>query len=190
MSNKIMLTYENGEFNVYINETVIYNDKDIENSFIKFKQEVKNNAGAKSDSWESVEENIKAYCLSGLEINKEFRTISFGKMKYFYNTDKVFYIENDSMISLDGGFKLFNFIINKISQKDLADEVSLLELCKIAMINKAIFSINEDCIMILSPMFSYGKVEFNFTNKKINKGTTSEKGTFEDFKNYVLEIFK
>ena len=41
-----MLTYENGEFNVYINETVIYNDKDIENSFIKFKQEVKNNAGS------------------------------------------------------------------------------------------------------------------------------------------------
>ena len=38
MSNKIMLTYENGEFNVYINETVIYNDKDIENSFIKCKE--------------------------------------------------------------------------------------------------------------------------------------------------------
>lgn len=58
------------------------------------------------------------------------------------------------------------------------------------MLNKAIFSANEDLVMISSPKFSYGTVEYNFATNKINKGTSSEKGSFEEFKNYVLEILK
>ena len=107
-----------------------------------------------------------------------------------YNTDKVFYIENSSMISLGGGFSLFNFVIDKINSGELENEESFLELCKIAMVNKGIFSAHEDKIMISSPKFSYGTVEYNFATKKINKGTSSEKGSFEEFKAYVLDILK
>lgn len=190
MSNKITLTYENGEFNVYINEAAIYTDNDMESSIIKFNQAVKNNAVVKSNSWDDVEVSMKQYKLNGLEINSEFKTISFGKMKYFYNTDKVFYMDNNSMISLGGGYSLFDFVLNKISKGELVDEVSFLELCKTAMMNKAIFRAYEDTIMISTPKFNYGTVEFNFTTKKINKGTSSEKGSFGEFKNYVLEVLK
>ena len=36
--------------------------------------------------------------------------------------------------------------------------------------------------MISSPKFSYGTVEYNFATNKINKGTSFEKGSFEEFK--------
>ena len=111
-------------------------------------------------------------------------------MKYFYNTDKVFYIQNNSMISLGGGYSLFNFVLKKINEGQLENEENFLELCKISMQNKAIFSANEDIVMISSPKFSYGTVEYNFGTNKINKGTSSEKGSFEEFKDYVLEILK
>ena len=111
-------------------------------------------------------------------------------MKYFYNTDKVFYIENNSMISLGGGYSLFNFVLNKINEGKLNNEESFLELCKISMGNKAIFSANEDIVIISSPKFSYGTVEYNFATNKLNKGTSTEKVSFEEFKNYVLDILK
>ena len=111
-------------------------------------------------------------------------------MKYFYNTDKVFYIDEGSMISLGGGFALFSFIIGKIKDGELKSEESFLELCKVSMINKGIFSTNEDKVMIASPKFNYGSVEYNFATKKINKGTSNEKGSFEEFKDYVLSIIK
>lgn len=102
----------------------------------------------------------------------------------------MFFIENSSMISLGGGYSLFNFVLNKINEGQLKDEESFLELCKISMMNKAIFSAHEDTVMISSPKFSYGTVEYNFASNKINKGTSFEKGSFEEFKNYVLEILK
>ena len=79
--------------------------------------------------------------MSNIEVNSQFKTISYGKMKYFYNTDKVFYIENSSMISLGGGFSLFNFVIDKINSGELENEESFLELCKIAKMHTD-FSIN------------------------------------------------
>ena len=190
MGNKITLTYENGSFDVAINESVVYTDKDMESALLKFNSVVKNNAIEQSNAWESIESEVKSYSIEGIELNSEFKTISFGKMKYFYNTDKVFYIENSSMISLGGGYQLFNFVLNKVNSKQLNNEESFLELCKISMMNKAIFSAHEDAVMISSPKFSYGTVEYNFVTNKINKGTSSEKGSFEEFKNYVLNIFK
>ena len=190
MGNKITLTYENGEFNVAINESIVYTDKDMENSLLKFNSVVKNNAIEQSNSWDSIENEINKYDIKGIELNTQFKTISFGKMKYFYNTDKVFYIENNSMISLGGGYSLFNFVLNKISEGKLENEESFLELCKTSMMNKAIFSAHEDVVIISSPKFSYGTVEYNFATNKVNKGTSSEKGSFEEFKNYVLEILK
>lgn len=190
MANKVTLTYENGEFNVAINENIVYSDNNMENSLLKFNAVVKNNAIEQSSSWETIETDINSYEIEGLELNSQFKTISFGKMKYFYNTDKVFYLENDSMISLSGGYSLFNFVIDKINKGQLSDEISFLKLCEISMINKAIFTAYEDVVMISNPKFSYGTVKYNFTNNKISKGTSSEKGSFENFKNYVLEIFK
>lgn len=190
MGNKITLTYENGEFNVAINESIVYIDKDMESSLIKFNSVIKNNAIEQKSSWEAIEEDIRNLNNKDVEINSQFKTVNFGKMKYFYNTDKVFFIENSSMISLGGGYSLFNFVLNKINEGQLKDEESFLELCKISMMNKAIFSAHEDTVMISSPKFSYGTVEYNFASNKINKGTSFEKGSFEEFKNYVLEILK
>lgn len=190
MGNKITLTYENGEFNVSINENIIYSDKDMESSLLKFNSVVKNNAIEQNNSWESIESEINGYNIAEVELNSQFKTVSFGNMKYFYNTDKVFYIENNSMISLGGGYSLFKFVLNKINEGKLENEKSFLELCKISMMNKAIFSTNEDVVIISSPKFSYGTVEYNFATNKLNKGTSNEKGSFEEFKNYVLDIFK
>ena len=190
MGNKITLTYENGEFNVAINENIIYTDKDMESSLLKFNSVAKNNAIEQKIAWESIEDEINKYDLAGVELNSQFKTVNFGKMKYFYNTDKVFYIENNSMISLGGGYSLFNFVLNKINEGKLNNEESFLELCKISMGNKAIFSANEDIVIISSPKFSYGTVEYNFATNKLNKGTSTEKVSFEEFKNYVLDILK
>lgn len=190
MGNKITLTYENGEFAVSINESIIYTDKEMENALLKFNAVVKNNAIQQSNPWDAIEDTVKLYNIEGVEINSQFKTITFGKMKYFYNTDKVFYIDNSSMISLGGGYSLFDFILKKLNSNELENEESFLELCKVSMINKAIFRAYEDVVMISSPKFSYGTVDYNFATKKINRGTSSEKGSFEEFKNYVLDILK
>ena len=190
MANKITLTYENGKFIVSLNENIIYTDKEMEGAMLKFNSVVKNNAIQQNDSWQAIEKSVKNFDMSDIELNSQFKTVSYGKMKYFYNTDKVFYIQNSSMISLGGGYSLFNFVLKKISEGQLENEESFLELCKISMMNKAIFSAHEDTVMISSPKFSYGTVEYNFATNKVNKGTSSEKGSFEEFKNYVLEILK
>ena len=62
---------------------------------------------------------LDIYSQDELSYYSQFKTISYGKMKYFYNTDKVFYIDEGSMISLGGGFALFSFIIGKIKDEDL-----------------------------------------------------------------------
>lgn len=190
MGNKITLTYENREFKVSINENVVYTDKEMEGALLKFNSVVKNNAIEQKNSWDAIESEVNSYSIDGAELNSQFKTVNFGKMKYFYNTDKVFYIENNGMISLGGGYSLFNFVLKKIKEGHLENEESFLELCKISMLNKAIFSANEDIVMISSPKFSYGTVEYNFATNKINKGTSSDKGSFEEFKDYVLEILK
>ena len=51
MGNKITLTYETGEFNVALNENVVYTDKEMEGALLKFNAVVKNNAIEKSNSW-------------------------------------------------------------------------------------------------------------------------------------------
>ena len=190
MAIKITLTYENGEFIVSLNENIIYTDKEMEGAMLKFNSVVKNNAIQQNDSWQAIEKSVKNFDMSDIELNSQFKTVSYGKMKYFYNTDKVFYIDEGSMISLGGGFALFRFIIGKIKDGELKSEESFLELCKVSMINKGIFSTNEDKVMIASPKFNYGSVEYNFATKKINKGTSNEKGSFEEFKDYVLSIIK
>ena len=149
MGNKITLTYENGEFNVALNENVVYTDKEMEGALLKFNAVVKNNAIEQSNSWCDIEDSIKAFNISNIEVNSQFKTISYGKMKYFYNTDKVFYIENSSMISLGGGSSLFNFVIDKINSGELENEESFLELCKIAMVNKGIFSAHEVLSLVM-----------------------------------------
>ena len=98
MGNKITLTYENGEFNVAINENIVYTDKEMEGALLKFNSVVKNNAIEQKNSWNSIEAEVNNYNIEGVEVNSQFKTVNFGKMKYFYNTDKVFYIQNNSMI--------------------------------------------------------------------------------------------
>ena len=100
MANKITLTYENGKFIVSLNENIIYTDKEMEGAMLKFNSVVKNNAIQQNDSWQAIEKSVKNFDMSDIELNSQFKTVSYGKMKYFYNTDKVFYIDEGSTCSL------------------------------------------------------------------------------------------
>ena len=79
MGNKITLTYENGTFNVAINESVVYTDKEMEGAILKFNSVVKNNAIEQKTSWEAIESEVKSYNNEEVEINSQFKTVNFGK---------------------------------------------------------------------------------------------------------------
>ena len=190
MGKKIELVYEDKKYIVSIDGSEVEKLEDVDKAFERFKQVIKNNDSNNDKSWLYIEETIKSFENENVEINGQFKTVTIGPLKYFYNTGKVFYISESDMTQLIGGYGLIKFILETPGLQEKENIESFLELCKIAMVNKGIFSAHEDKIMISSPKFSYGTVEYNFATKKINKGTSSEKGSFEEFKAYVLEILK
>lgn len=187
MSNKVALLYEEGEFNVSMNGMVLHTDRDIEHAFEAFKQVLKNNTSGQTKAWEKIEAAIRFLDPEDIEINSTYRTLSFGPMKYFYNTDKVFYIGEGKMIPLTGGYRFFEFVLTLVSDELIHNPESLVELCKKVIENKAIYSIKDSSIMVASAVFSYGSVTYNFSTHKMDKGTTSEQSSFEDFKAYILK---
>lgn len=190
MSNKIALVYENGEFNIDLNGAVISNEKDLEDAFNKFKQVIKNNVVQQADAWETIVQDIKTFSLDDIEINDEYKTINFGIMKYFYNTGKVFYMGNGQMLPLTGGYNLFKAILTLVAAKKISDYEGLVELCVIAMENHVPYRMTASSIILSSPGFNYGSAEYDFTSSKIHKGASSESGSFEMFKAYVLHHIK
>lgn len=188
MHNKVALLFEDGKYKVSINETIVSVDENIDISFKKFRQIIDNNSVEKEVSWESIEEKLKKFNLKNLEINSSYKTVTFGKLKYFYNTSKVFYMTNGEMVSLIGGYDLFHFIVNLISEGELNDYEGMLDLCKAILKSKASYRTSESAFFVSSAKFSYGAVEYNFSTQKINKGTSLEKGSFDEFKTYILNI--
>ena len=89
-----------------------------------------NNATPKSIKWESIEEDLKGIDLKGLEINSEFKTLTYKDMKYFYSTDKIFNMHGGRMQQLLGGYQLFSFIVKMISEKHLEDYLEVLNFCE------------------------------------------------------------
>ena len=190
MSNKVSLVYENGEYSVCINENVVSIDKDLDKSLTRFKQVIKDNGSIHRRSWNSIENSVKEFKIDGLEINSQFETLAFHNMKYFYNTDKIFYVGNGTMTPLIGGYDLFAFVLTQIKEGYLDNCEGLLELCKDLIELKITYRTDESSIAVSSPRFNYGSAEYNFSSKKISKGASSEIGTFDDYKKYVLDILK
>lgn len=188
MNNKVSLVFEEGKYKVYINESVVSVDEDIDNSFIKFKQTIKNNSINNSTIWESIEQELQELNYKSIEINSNYKTATLGSMKYFHNTGKVFYINGGEMLQLLGGYELFFFVSNLIIKGEISNCEEILDLFKAITESKAKYRVSESTIFVSSAKFSYGSVEYNFSSKKINKGTTLEKNTFSEFKSYVLNI--
>ncbi|AOR22827.1 hypothetical protein [Clostridium taeniosporum] len=190
MSNKITLTYEEGKINIHINEKLVIEEKDLEKSFNRFKQIIRDNEVKKSVTWESILENIKRINNDNLEINNEYKTLTFGVMKYFYNTGKVFYTKDSKMTPLMGGADLFYFVVEMSTNGQIDNYEDFLEFCKEILESKSSYRVRESSLFVSNPGFNYGSAEYNFSSKKINKGASIKNCTFDEFKCYVLDIIK
>lgn len=190
MNSKVELIYENNEYSVAVNGSIVNKDKDLENAFAQFKSIINNNKSAEAKAWDEIAEKFQALNNRNLDINYEFRTMSYGNMKYFYNMSKVFYISNGEMVPLIGGYELFKFTLNVLGNEDIDKANDFIEFCKNIVMSKINYRVIDTSIIVSSASFNYGSAEYNFNSKKINKGASILTGSFEEFKNYVLSIIK
>lgn len=188
MNNKVVLTYENGEFIVSINDNIISKNRDIEKSFFSFKQIIDNNSKKEIIEWLDIEKEMSKIDNDKLEINKEYKTLSFGKIKYFHGTGKLFYMNNGAMIPLIGGYQFFKFVVSMESNNIIEDSNKLLELCKVIVGNNATYRVEEASFVVSSAKFNYGEAGYNFATNKINKGASTENSSFEEYTKYIIEI--
>ena len=187
MGNTVALVFENNEYVIKLNETILNKEKDMERAFEIFQQEVKNNSALHAQSRESITDKVRRLGIEQVDINNEYKTMNLGSMKYFNHTGKVFYMGNGKMIQLVGGFDFFYAVIQMIYEKQLEDSEALVALCGTIIEKDAHYSLSEDGLIVTSAAFSYGAVGYNFTNGKMNKGTSSEKCSFDTFVKFVLE---
>ena len=187
LSNKVELIYENGQYKVMFDGKEVSSSKDSEESFEKFKQVIKDNVVVNANSWESIESALRMHNLEGLEINSEYKAATYGELKFFYNSGKVFYTPNDKMIQLIGGF---NFVISMVESGHVKDYKDFLDFCVDILEKRATYRVNESNLIVSSAAFNYGSCEYNFFGNRILKGASIVSGTFEDFKNYVYSIIK
>lgn len=187
MGNKVVLMYENHLFKIYINDKVVAAGTNIDSIVEKFKQVFKDNTPSSNiASWESILERVKKFKNKDIEINNDFRTISYKKMKYFYASNKLFYMSDNTMTPLLGAYELFDFIMQLI-ENNFKEYEKILMFCKSMMENEIIYRIFDSNIVVSSPGFNYGFIEYNFITSKISKGTAIIHGTFDDFAAYVKE---
>ncbi|WP_053984505.1 hypothetical protein [Niameybacter massiliensis] len=190
MSSKVALVFDNGEYSVIVNDTVIYTNKKIDEAYKQFEKTIKNNVGVQDTSWESISDSAKSFQLEGLEVEDTYKNMSFRNLKYFHNTGKLFYTGKGEMFPLNGGYRLFSFILKIVANKQLEDPEALLEICVKAMNSGVNYRTTEFSFILTSPAFNYGNVEYNFYTKEMHKGTSRDMEGFETFKAYVLEIIK
>lgn len=189
MDNKIALVYSNGEYTVNINGTLMHKGNDAEEMFEKFQNVIKNNSIRETTSWEYIKDRINELNLSEIKINEDYKTIEFQDIKYFHNINKLYNIAGDSMVELAGAYNLLYFILEMNKAGYLRDSQDLVDICMVAMDNKANYRYYDTNFIITSAMFNYGVAEYNFATGKIHKGVSIEKSTFEEFKQYVLSVF-
>ena len=159
MSNKIELVFENDEFVVLINGSEIKRDKDIRVCYERFKHEVSNNNMIHYMSWNEIEEEISKLNLPNVQFDNNFKNITYGSLKYFYNTEKVFYIKDGQMQTLAGGYTLFKFVVKMISEGHLDEYEELLELCSEIIENKCSYRFSTSSFFAICPGFDYGSAE-------------------------------
>ena len=189
MDNKIALVYLNGEYTVNINGTLMHKGNDAEEMFEKFQNVIKNNSIRETTSWEYIKDRINELNLREAKINEDYKTIEFQSIKYFHNINKLYNIAGDSMVELAGAYNLLYFIIEMNKAGYLRDSQDLVDICMVAMDNKANYRYYDTNFIITSAMFNYGVAEYNFATGKIHKGVSIEKSTFEEFKKYVFGVF-
>ena len=103
MGNKVTLIYENGEYSVSINDKLISVNKHMENAVERFTQVISDNEIIQGTSWETMMKELENIKDSRLVIDREYKTLTFENLKYFYSTGKVFNMENGKMQALIGG---------------------------------------------------------------------------------------
>lgn len=189
MDNKIALVYSNGEYTVNINGTLMHKGNDAEEMFEKFQNVIKNNSIRETTSWEYIKDRINELNLREVKINEDYKTIEFQSIKYFHNINKLYNIAGDSMVELAGAYNLLYFILEMNKAGYLIDSQDLVDICMVAMDNKANYRYYDTNFIITSAMFNYGVAEYNFATGKIHKGVSIEKSTFEEFKKYVFGVF-
>lgn len=189
MDNKIALVYSNGEYTVNINGTLMHKGNDAEEMFEKFQNVIKNNSIRETTSWEYIKDRINELNLREVKINEDYKTIEFQSIKYFHNINKLYNIAGDSMVELTGAYNLLYFILEMNKAGYLRDSQDLVDICMVAMDNKANYRYYDTNFIITSAMFNYGVAEYNFATGKIHKGVSIEKSTFEEFKKYVFGVF-
>ena len=187
MGNKVVLVYENNLFKVYINDKVVAAGTNMEAIVDKFKQIFKDNTPtANTISWESIFKRVSRFNNNEIEINNDYRTISYKNMKYFYASNKMFYVCNGTMTPLLGAYELFDFIMELIDN-NFKEYEKILKFCKNMMESEIIYRTFDSNIVVSSPGFNYGFIEYNFATDKISKGTAIIHGSFDDFVSYVQE---
>lgn len=189
MDNKIALVYSNGEYTFNINGTLMHKGNDAEEMFEKFQNVIKNNSIRETTSWEYIKDRINELNLREVKINEDYKTIEFQSIKYFHNINKLYNIAGDSMVELAGAYNLLYFILEMNKAGYLRDSQDLVDICMVAMDNKANYRYYDTNFIITSAMFNYGVAEYNFATGKIHKGVSIEKSTFEEFKKYVFGVF-
>lgn len=188
MGNKVVLMHEDNLFKIYINDKVASAGTNMDEMVEKFKQIFKDNTpSVNSISWEDIYNRAVRFKNEDIEINEEYKTVSYKKMKYFFGSNKVFYICNDTMTPLLGAYELFDFIMELCEKELTEDYEKILMFCKSMMEDEIIYRIFDTNIVVSSPGFNYGFIEYNFATNKISKGTAITQGTFDDFTAYVEE---
>lgn len=188
--NNIELSFVNGEFFININGNLLKKETDIDKAIDYFKNIVNDNDIMRAKNWNIIESEIKDIKSESLIVNKDYKTLEYGKMKYFYRTDKTFYIREGNMIPIVGRFDIFNFVIHLIEDNKIKNEVDILEFLFNILKGKGNYRVKDNSLIVTSSGFNYGLCEYNFLTNKINKGATIEKSSFELFKTYVAEIIK
>ena len=189
MDNKIALVYSNGEYTVNINGTLMHKGNDAEEMFEKFQNVIKNNSIRETTSWEYIKDRINELNLREVKINEDYKTIEFQSIKYFHNINKLYNIAGDSMVELAGAYNLLYFILEMNKAGYLRDSQDLVDICMVAMDNKANYRYYDTNFIITSATFNYGVAEYNFATSKMHRGVSIEKSTFEEFKKYVFSVF-
>ncbi|MGL4772313.1 MAG: hypothetical protein ACRC2K_02000 [Clostridium sp.] len=190
MDNKIILIYDNGEYKVCINGTEIVSDKNADVAFEKFKTAIKDNTAIHDNNWDGIARNLRSIELDGVEINDEHQTAGVGSLKYFYKTNKIFYIKDGKMVQLTGGQYLLPNVLKMVKAGEINDIEEFAEFLKDIIEAKATYRVNDGGIVVGSAAFNYGSAEYTFSNGRINKGASVEKGSFDVFKAYVYGIIK
>lgn len=190
MENKIALIYDGNDYQVVVNENVITTEEKIEDAYKCFEKIVNNNTFKVTGKWEEIVNHIKELDLADVEIFETYHAIQYKTVKYFHNTGMLFYIGQGEMLPLMGGDRLLLFILEKVKSKQLDDSESFIDICAQATQESVVYHIKEDSFSLYSGIFNYGNVVYNFRTQEIHKGTHIEKGTFDMFKEYVLETIK